>query len=291
MKIRSGRALARTAVEVLRRPRTGPPTPPPMVDDPLEALHLARDGVSVAFELPLRIARDTKGFSFAPDGWHPWTAELLDQARRTQVGYSGSLLQRYYDRFQPSDALAALAGLELTSPCGLSELPRELFWLTPWSASTPDEMRRSVHDWVRRGARAHGLEDYRLSRDGTPYQGPVSQALGEIEVRRLRTAHRILAVEGYDRRQGDSLVYLVRRGRELRAVKFGSGYHRTAAIAALGEAVIPAQLRPPYAVDVRDVDDWPQVRRGMWSREAALAYVDHLFEFDARAWAAAAGLA
>jgi hypothetical protein len=275
----------------IRRPREVMDLAPSlMVDDPLEAIHYARDDVSVAFRCPLDLVRDTKGFSFAAGGWHPWTAQLQEPSRGSPV-YAGSLLERYYRTFRPADALAALAGFHPDAPCKLAELPSSLFWLTPWSASTPEQLSRSVEDWVQRGARQHGLDDYDPDRDGTPYHGPVSARLGELELHRLHAVKDVLIVDGYDRSHGDSLVYLLRRGDDIRAVKFGSGYHRTAAMAALGHEYIPAQLRSPVAVDVADVDDWPQVRRGMWSREAATRYVDHLFDFDPRAWAVSVGLA
>jgi hypothetical protein len=285
------RAVRAFGVEV-RRIRSDAPEPPPLVDDPLEALHLARGGAAIAFRCPLHLAMDTRGFTFAPEGWHPWVAELQDQQRGERTGFHGSLLERYFGSFQPRTALEALPGFELDGDhCGLGALPGELFWLTPWMVGTPEELRASVRAWTTRGAQQHGLGDYDPDRDGTPYHGPVSQRLGQVEVGRLRSAHAALREGGYDRRCGDSRFYLVRRGRELRAVKFGSGYHRTAAAAALGHDAVPAQLREPLAVDVDDVDDWPQVRSGMWSREAALRYVDHLFDFDARGWARRHGLA
>jgi hypothetical protein len=43
-------------------------------------------------------------------------------------------------------------------------------------------------------------------------------------------------------------------------------------------------------IDVDDVDRWPQVRAGVWTREAAIRYIDHLFDFDATAWARQLGL-
>jgi hypothetical protein len=273
------------------------PTPPsaglvPLSPDPSEALHRARFGVLAAFDCPLELARDTRGFSFAPDGWHPWVAELQDQDRRaTAVDATPPLLQRYFESFQPRDALEALAGFEPDAPCALSDLGPELFWVTPWCAWTPEEMARAVRDWVGRGARDHGLLDFDPGRDGSPYHGPTSSRLAEVEARRLRAAATVLRRDGYDRRFGDSLFYLVRRGGEQRAVKFGGGYHRTAAMAAIGAPTVPAQLRPPLAVDVDDVDDWPQVRSGLWSRRAAIRYVDHVFDFDAVAWARERGLA
>jgi hypothetical protein len=278
-------------LEVRRVPRPSPAGPAPIADDPASALHIARFGVRTAFDCPLSIARDTRGFSFAPDGWHPWVAELRDQDRHVDAaGTATPLLQRYFAGFQPRDALEALAGFEPDAPCGLSDLGPDLFWVTPWCAWTPQEMSRAVRDWVGRGAREHGLPDFDPDRDGSPYHGPTSSRFAEVEARRLREAMTALRRDGYDRRFGDSLVYLVRRGGEQVAVKFGGGYHRTAAMAALGALSIPVELRPPLGVDVDDVDDWPQVRSGLWSRRAAIRYVDHLFDFDGVAWARDRGL-
>jgi hypothetical protein len=285
-------ALRVAGLEVRRaRPRS-PAQLVPLADDPSAALHLARFGVPVAFECRLDIARDTRGFSFAPDGWHPWVAALRDQDGGAGTGDAAPpLLQRFFASFQPRDALEALAGFEPDAPCGLRELRPDLFWVTPWCAWTPQEMASAAQEWVTRGAREHGLIDFDPEHDGSPYHGPTSSRLAEVEAHRLRAAASTLRRDGYDRRFGDSLFYLVRRGREQCAVKFGGGYHRTAAMSALGAPTIPAQLRPPLAVDVDDVDDWPQVRSGLWSRDAAIRYVDHLFDFDALAWARERGLA
>jgi hypothetical protein len=285
-------ALRAAGLEVRRATPQSPAEPVPMADDPSAALHIARFSVPVAFECPLQIVRDTRGFSFGSDGWHPWVAELRDQDRPQNAGdATPTLLQRFAASFQPGDALEALAGFEPDAPCGLADLSPDLFWVTPWCAWTPQEMARAAHEWVARGARDHGLHGFEPERDGSPYHGPTSSRLARVEAHRLRTAAAALRRDGYDRRFGDSLVYLVRRGGEQCAVKFGAGYHRTAAMAAIGAPSIPARLRPPLAVDVADVDDWPQVRSGLWSRRAALRYVDHLFEFDAVTWARDRGLA
>jgi hypothetical protein len=294
--VRSARRSVRTALraaglEVRRVPARTARDLVPLAEDPSAALHRSRFGVPAAFDCPLSMARDTRGFSFAADSWHPWVAELRDQDRRAGgADPAPVLLQRYFASFQPRDALEALAGFEPDAPCGLTDLGPDLFWVTPWCAWTPQEMAGAVRDWVGRGAREHGLTDFDPDRDGSPYHGPTSRRFAEVESRRLRQAATALRRDGYDRRRGDSLFYLVRRGREQVAVKFGGGYHRTAAMTAIGASTVPAQLRPPLAVDVDDVDDWPQVRSGLWSRRAAVRYVDHLFDFDAVAWARARGL-
>ncbi len=59
---------------------------------------------------------------------------------------------------------------------------------------------------------------------------------------------------------------------------------------ALGERTIPAVFKTPCLYDVADVAYWPDVRSGIWSKEEAIRYVDHLFEFDPRSWAREHGL-
>lgn len=61
-------------------------------------------------------------------------------------------------------------------------------------------------------------------------------------------------------------------------------------MSALGYKTIPAVFKRDHIIRVDDVDYWPQVRSGVWGRDDALRYVDHLFDFDSRAWAQERGL-
>ncbi|GGI05414.1 hypothetical protein [Egicoccus halophilus] len=291
------RSLVRSALDAVglevrrRRPRAAGGATAVLREDAREAVHYARGGVASSFLASPDVVRDVRGFSFASAGWHPWTAEVVDQRRRGNATYPGSLLERFHGTFRPPSALAALAGFSARSG-SLERLPAHLFWLTPWFAHDVDALERSVRDWVARGARSAGVVDYDFERDGTPYHGPVSSRHGQAETTRLHeVAEALQRTGGWDRAHGDSLGYLVRRGSEHVVVKFGGGYHRTAAMAALALGDVPVRLREPVEVDVRDVDDWPQVRRGTWDRDTARRYVDHLFDFDAAGWARARGLA
>jgi len=58
----------------------------------------------------------------------------------------------------------------------------------------------------------------------------------------------------------------------------------------LGFETIPAIFYKFHVVDVDMAAYWPQVRRGVWSRIQAEAYLHHLFDFDGRAWAREHGL-
>lgn len=284
-------ALRRAGVEVRRTPAASDGAWPSLLDDPLAAVHLARERVPVGFRCRLDLARDTQGFSFAPAGWHPLVETIHERDFSAVARYEGSVLQRYYAAFRPRTALEAIPGFEARGPCGLDDLPPHLFWLTPWLGVSVEELDLHIRAWVSGDVREHGLADFDLDRHGVPYHGPASAALGHIETRRLASLHRSIGDQGYDRRQGDSRFYLVCRDGGYRAVLLGGGLHRTAAAASLGYESVPAQFQRPIAVDVRDVDHWPQVRSGVWSRTDALGYVDHLFDFDSAAWASRRHLA
>lgn len=279
------RVLRSMGYEMRRVQNRQVPAPPPLDDDPLAAVHLARGGTPVAFECPLEVVRDTQGFSFAAHGWHPLVAAMDDQ-QGTQAGrYAGSVLQRYFASFQPRNALEAIPGFKSQGWCGLVDLPPHLFGLTPWSAWDARRFDIEVRRWSANDAAEHGVIGYSLERHGVAYFGPASLEVSDLEQRRLRSVRASISSGGYDRRKGDCHVYLVRRGADFRAVATGGGRHRTSAMAALGHRFIPAQFHQPVAVDTRDVNEWPQVRSGIWSQRAALSYVDHLFDFDARRWA------
>jgi hypothetical protein len=61
------------------------------------------------------------------------------------------------------------------------------------------------------------------------------------------------------------------------------GHHRIGAAAALGMTTIPAHVSHGAIINVKDLEHWPQVRIGVWSREQALGYFHHLFDFDSSA--------
>jgi hypothetical protein len=279
------RVLGSMGYELRRAPNRQAAAPPPLLDDPMAAVHLARGGTAVAFECPLEMVRDTQGFSFAADGWHPLVAAIHDQLGRRGDQYRGSVLQRYFASFQPPTALDAIPGFNVEERCELAELPPHLFGLTPWFAASAARLDQDVRRWSGGDAAKHGLVEFDLDRHGVAYFGPASEELGEMEIRRLRWVYQAIKAQGFDRDKGDCRFYLVRRDGDIRAVALGGGRHRTSAMAALGRAFIPAQFEPPIAIDVRDVAEWPQVRSGVWSQKDALRYVDHLFDFDALEWA------
>lgn len=58
------------------------------------------------------------------------------------------------------------------------------------------------------------------------------------------------------------------------------GQHRAASLSALGHETIPVRLTSPSSASIirrDDVDFWPYVRTGLFSRETALEVFDRIF--------------
>lgn len=260
----------------------------PLLNDPLEALHHVRGGKPAAFLCPLDACVHPNGLNFSRAGWHHFSATLEEYRDRSCVSYEGSILEAYFQAFQPANALEAIVGFD-GGPGFLQNLDSHLFYLFPWMGRSVEEVDEWVRDWYRLDSLEHGCPGIQLDEHGLYTHGPVDPLLAHMEFRRLTTVYDSLSTYGYDRRFGYVFVIVLRRGDEVRYVQRG-GLHRTAAMRALGHDAIPTMFAYPYVFDVADVEFWPQVRRGTWDPESARRYVDHLFDFDARGWATDRGL-
>lgn len=249
----------------------------------MEALLQRQGGEAAAFRCPIDRCTHFVGFGFSARGWHPFVATLLEYRAGLAPSYDRSLLKDYYEMWQPRSAAEALAGFHMGG--ALTELPSYCFYLTPWTAATPDTVAETLDYWTRVENAEHGEPDLDFREHGIGYFGPTHPIKGEMEFRRLTRIHDRLAATGYDRRYGDVRVRVLKRGHELRFIVDGGGYHRTAALAAAGESEVPATFVEPFVVAEEDVEYWPQVRRGVWARDDAVRYFHHLFDFDSREWA------
>jgi len=92
---------------------------------------------------------------------------------------------------------------------------------------------------------------------------------------------------GYDRTLGDVVVQILKRGNDY-IYRVVHGHHRAAALAALGYSLLPCI--PRMLVDIALIDEWPQVRSGIWERKQALEYFNHHFDFKSQEWARNMGL-
>ncbi len=116
------------------------------------------------------------------------------------------------------------------------------------------------------------------------------QERGRLEYKRLVGLYESIRADGFNREFGHPRFLLMQRGPSYRYISAGNGNHRTAVMAALGYETMPAVFRVPGIIDVDMVDYWPQVCNGVWSRDQAIAYFNHLFDFDSLAWAREKGM-
>jgi hypothetical protein len=234
---------------------------------------LARMDVGMAFN----------AFTLGHDSCHPWflaaqalSRDATDQARQ--------ILAAYYRLVRPA-SLADWHDVPAGDSPELASLPIHGWSVMPWSPREPLEA-------IRRVERAQLTENRNLGLDagieaGAKAFGPMTEGKLRVELLRLEQLVHSIRASGFQTQRKDydlGGIFLVvgERWRWLGT----SGMHRVPVAAALGVPELP--LRAIAVVRPEDVAVWPQVRSGLFSKAAALALFDRLFDGRppacARAW-------
>ncbi len=266
----------------IRRAHRSPPAA--LCDDALETLHRRNGHDFVVFKCPMAQLVEYNGMSFARGGWHPLVEAAREYLERGVSRYEGSCLERFYATFQPRNAREALIGA--AGPAVLDTLPSYVRFL-PWQPRTPEEAVSFMARIIEVENASFGAPHLGPA-DGYGLLGPVSPEKGRLEHARLISLVDSIRKRGYDRSAADVTIRVLRRGEELRYVLV-HGHHRVSALAALGKEFVPALPRELH--EARYIQHWSAVYRGIWSHAEALAYLNHLFDFDSLAWARRYGLA
>lgn len=260
------------------------PKPPRVYDDLHEACRRKNYGELAAFLCPIAKLITVNGFSFLHrKSWHPFVETLQEFiASGGRQTYSGSSLEQFYQSWQPRHSLEALIGA--IGPASLTHYPP---WAmhSPWLDINPDKRRAYMQHMMKDENRWGGLE----RTDGYGLHGPVSFQSGEAEYRRLLRTLNSIRRHGYDRRisRNDvTVVALEHEGRYRFCII--RGQHRIPVLAVLGYQAVPVSIT--RVMHSSEVAHWPQVYRKQWTAQEALAYIEHLFTFDARSWAESRGL-
>ena len=252
---------------------------PPLVDTPEEAWLRAPE--HAAYRCPPGSCTHPTGLRF--DSWNPFIETSRAVLSGENCGYEGSVLHRFYARFQPGSAAEAIVGF-VDAPPEFRRWPPVVGLCAPWESLPPAKMIEAVRVWNAQDYAETGKGDA-VSPDEHKYFGPVSPSLGFAELNRIERLCTTLSRHGFVRRRGDVNLIVLKRGTEYLGVTSGGGMHRAVVAAAIGITMLPA--RPRLLADIDHVDSWPHVRSGLWSAKRARALCDHLFDFDYAAWAAA----
>jgi hypothetical protein len=208
---------------------------------------------------------------------HPFVYALRAALRGDDPAASiATALGGYYDLTRPTTAAEWLDLTDAQSPA----LAREPPWAVtmPWDRRTPAQWRAENECYTRQENLAYQRPGESLTiESGWHFWGPVTAAKLQVETRRLTDLLSSLLANGFvrhDGQDGDVCAVLLIQDSDLRWQVLG-GEHRAAACSALGHTVIP--VRVLQVVSRGDVDLWPGVVRGDFSREAALMVFDSVF--------------
>jgi len=221
------------------------------------------------FCVDIGITRTIMGFSFSQSGWNPHTATLGQyQLLGDRIRYEDSILKEYYDLFQPRNSLETFQIDE-----GQGSLATQSFkedFILPWYYGKP-------------GLSIHG--------EGWIFSGPVSIQMGTAELYRTIRVYDSIKEEGYlpgkyrrssrDFHEDHIHGYLLKKGKNYRFIIVG-GNHRAAALSALGWNELPVTFIAGYprVVDIQNIEEWPQVRKGNITISAAQEIFNCYFDSD-----------
>lgn len=200
-----------------------------------------------------------------------WVSALsaYPKAGRSQVRI---VLDNYFQRVQPRTVAEILA----LSPRLEWHLRHPMEYVMPWVKATPDKARASREKMMKEECREHGFPEYTKS-DGWKGFGPVSDAVLDVETDRLIKVYDSISKNGFQDDHGYTQAQLFIAGKDFHVQPYG-GWHRVAAMIALGYKAIPMKLGAA-SMHIRrdDFAYWPGVRAGLFSESEALTIFDQRF--------------
>jgi hypothetical protein len=231
---------------------------------------------SILVNASLEDGRGLPLFDFSENGFNPFVCACKDALLNSDSKFNIRLiLKKYYELVQPLSASSLLGIKKVDSPL----LANEPSWaaVLPW-----DE--ESISQWKEDHKKTilfeNGKNGSRLGEnDGWAWCGPVSNEKLDIETNRLHKVYKSIQDKGYLRHNssdGDICgVALVNSAKQWRW-QARAGQHRIAVLSALGHSTIPIRIIKIVKRD--EVENWPNVVSGVFSKKIALKIFDNIFE-------------
>jgi hypothetical protein len=280
LKYNLKRTLAKFGFEIRRIRRTQDRKM--VYGNPKEALLCGSDLVEVNIEDCV----DKLGFNYGR--WQPWKAaaeQLIANPDLTR--FESSILSDFYKKW--SFPLIAKVFSEKIEDEKIRNHLLKVFHgnFMPFCNHSESDINSLVTNWttyiesdnINSG---HDLTlDQSINQDGT-----WTRAKGEIELKRLSRLISSVRQHGYQRNDsadGNILAYALEKGQRTQYLVV-SGLHRMAVLAALGNKKVIIRLTVATIVHNRSVDIWPLVKSNVYTKDDALSYFNHLFNFDTSPW-------
>lgn len=219
-------------------------------------------------------------FSLGSEGGHPFVEAVREALGRSLPGGDGrqsihSKLLEFYSSYQPGCAAEVLGASGDDIPMLGSQPP----WVVikPWEDLTVEERIEKIIKTEKEDNSQVSTSDISIEH-GCNFCGPVSGDKLVIEVERLYAIAKSVSKNGFQRHDfvdGDIRAdILVQSSGDWRWV-VKSGHHRVSVLSALGFQEVPIRVETIVCRD--EVDVWPQVLAGNYTREMALKVFDNMF--------------
>lgn len=248
-----------------------------MINNNPKALgYYTRTDKQVLIEVDFINGRGLEKYSLASNSKHPFI--VATKAAISSDDYQKALkttLTGYYDLVQPLTASSWL-GFDEGEVEALDNQPP---WLTllPWENTSLEQKNQGRASCASQDSEEHGSK-LNINKGWRDF-GPVSEEVLDLEVKRLHSL--ILSIEENGILRDDSeggdigAVVLMNENSDYRWLVEWGGQHRAAVISAMGYK--NTTIRVWQVIERKDVELWPNVVSGVYSKESALKIFDRIF--------------
>ena len=233
------------------------------------------------------------GFPYTRESMHPFVQTLVDYESGFCKTYRNSVMEDYYNSFQPASVADAL-GLTNLGPevSKLEDIPI-IACPGPWIAK---DINYFIDNTKRKIEKENSIHGARISyHHGGGGFGPVSEQKGTLEFTRLIKVYRSIKAKGFKRNDASDgdIGGIILKNNSTYKIFVNSGHHRISALAALNFDYAPVRINIGVGmvgiVNREDVSSWPLVSSGLFRKSEALALFDRIFDGSppeaARIWA------
>lgn len=237
-------------------------------DDPREVPYLQDLPHSTQY-LPANMGVGLRFYSFFENTYHPFVIALkVFRDNGNKINHAFDVLKKFNQlcSFQSANDFFGLTNSE---SC-FSDQGHPYEYTYPWSPQRPKDVKALLLQDVRGENRRHGFHSEEAF--DLPH---ASDRKIWIETERLVGLMDSIDRNGFKLRSHDSLgCFVLVKGGKWRWYVHG-GQHRAAVLAVLGYVKFPVCVR--RIIRRQDVDFWPQVQSGLFTRAQALIVFDKLF--------------